>query len=125
MHYDAFRTGLTYGDVFGLLWSHSSDSKQWKYKRRGTVLGLWHQLKQDAWKQHVAECTGEHPFPENAPRGRACGERNGCAKLTARRVRAIRRSDAPVLSLARRYGVSCSTIRRAKRGLLWTHLETE
>lgn len=61
MHYDAFRTGLTYNDVFLMLWSYSEDPSTWKYKRRHTVLGLWHSIKQDMFRQHVAECGGEQP----------------------------------------------------------------
>lgn len=36
--YDEFRTGLKYYDVYVMTAGR-------KYRRRGTVLGLWHQLK--------------------------------------------------------------------------------
>jgi hypothetical protein len=62
--YDRFRTGLTYDDVLSMLWSSDPDSAHWKYRRRGTVLGFWHQLKQDMWDQVQAEqaSTDEVPF---------------------------------------------------------------
>jgi hypothetical protein len=52
--YDKFVTGLTYDDVKQMLWSHDSDPKTWRYRRRGTVLGLWHQLKLEMWEQMQA-----------------------------------------------------------------------
>jgi len=60
MHYDAFRTGFTFGCVRSLMWSWSDDPAQWRYKTRRLVLGFWHQLKQDMWKQHVNECRDVH-----------------------------------------------------------------
>lgn len=49
--YDRFRTGLTFADVKEMLKSHSTDPKDWKYRRRGTVLGFWHQLKRQMYEQ--------------------------------------------------------------------------
>lgn len=49
--YDRFRTGLTYRDVHQMLYTHDPDSSKWRYRRRGTVLGFWHQLKQQLWHQ--------------------------------------------------------------------------
>lgn len=43
--YDEFRTGLTYRDVWEMMRNDDEDRSTWKYKRRGTVLGAWHQLK--------------------------------------------------------------------------------
>jgi hypothetical protein len=54
--YKDLRTGLNYQGVFEMLWRASADSTQWKYKRRGTVLGLWHQIKQGAWAEHKRGC---------------------------------------------------------------------
>lgn len=55
--YGQFRTGLRYRDVFLMLWDGSRDSKEWKYKRRGTILGLWHSIKKELWSRHTdAEC---------------------------------------------------------------------
>jgi len=38
-----------------LLDSHE-DPKLWRYKRRGTVLGKWHQIKLELWERHDYEC---------------------------------------------------------------------
>lgn len=42
--YDCFRTGLTYRDVRRML-----EGK--KYRRRGSVLGAWHQIKLEMFEQ--------------------------------------------------------------------------
>lgn len=49
--YDKFRTGLSYSDVRSMLWSQNDDPGTWRYKRRHTVLGLWHSLKKDMWAE--------------------------------------------------------------------------
>jgi hypothetical protein len=54
--YGNFRTGLSYQDVFERLKDYSEDPSDWTYKRRGTVLGKWHQYKQELWKHHLDEC---------------------------------------------------------------------
>lgn len=59
MTYGEFRTGLTYGDVYLMLWSHSDDPTTWRYKRRHTILGLWMSIKRDQWTAHLAECEYE------------------------------------------------------------------
>ena len=51
--YDRFRTGLTYADVKRMLWDESQDRADWRYKRRGTVLGHWHQLKKEMYDRAV------------------------------------------------------------------------
>ena len=33
-----------------MFWTDSEDSNQWRYKRRHTILGKWHQIK----KRNVA-----------------------------------------------------------------------
>jgi len=43
--YDDFRTGLTYRMVRTM----AGEGK--KYRRRGTVLGMWNQLKREMWQQ--------------------------------------------------------------------------
>lgn len=53
--YDQFRTGLTFREVRNMLWVHSDDPSDWKYKRRRTVLGFWHQLKQQLWARYLDE----------------------------------------------------------------------
>lgn len=67
--YDEFRTGLTFQQVYSLIWSYSEDSKQWpkgkatpsqrkdgKGKtsgRRHTVLGKWRQIKQEMYNYYL------------------------------------------------------------------------
>jgi len=53
--YKDFRTGLTYSEVYYMLWVCSEDSTTWRYKRRGTVLGFWRMLKQQMYAQYVEE----------------------------------------------------------------------
>lgn len=50
--YRDFRTGLTYRDVYQMLWSYSPDPHEWRYKRRGTVLGKWHQIKREMFDEY-------------------------------------------------------------------------
>ena len=50
------RTQQTFRSVKDLLWSYSTDPKDWQYKRRHTVLGKWHQLKMQLWNEHIACC---------------------------------------------------------------------
>jgi len=49
-NYDSFRTGLTFATVRQMLWSESEDPHEWRRKGRGTVLGLWHQLKMEMYE---------------------------------------------------------------------------
>lgn len=42
--YDRFRTGLTYLGVRRMIEAS-------RYRRRGTVLGVWNQLKREMWLQ--------------------------------------------------------------------------
>lgn len=53
--YAQFRTGLTFADARRMLWSNSSDSADWKHKRRGTVLGYMRSLKQQMWAEFCAQ----------------------------------------------------------------------
>lgn len=38
------------------LWKETDDSSQWKYRRRGTVLGIMHQTKRELWEQFTGMC---------------------------------------------------------------------
>ncbi len=40
--YDSFRTGLTYRAVRAMV-------PERRYRRRGTVLGVWNQIKREMW----------------------------------------------------------------------------
>jgi hypothetical protein len=42
-----------------MFWSGSDDPADWKYKRRHTILGKWHQIKQEMWQQHIENCEKE------------------------------------------------------------------
>lgn len=54
--YQDFRTGLTYSEVWLQFWSGDPDPSTWRNKRRHTVLGRWHQIKEDMWKEHLWMC---------------------------------------------------------------------
>ena len=61
--YRLFRTGFTYREVKLMAWDNSDDPKQWTYKRRGTVLGRWHAIKQELWAKHISTGCPEYvPF---------------------------------------------------------------
>ena len=55
--YGQFRTGLTYYEVYLMI--DGLNPEQWTYKRRGTVLGKWHQIKREFWERHLEECWEE------------------------------------------------------------------
>jgi hypothetical protein len=61
--YEEFRTGLTFGAVRQMLWVHNDDPKTWRYKRRRTVLGFWHQLKQQLYAQLLDRIEAGEPPP--------------------------------------------------------------
>jgi hypothetical protein len=50
-----FRTGLTFADVRAMMWMNTDNAAEWKYKRRGTVLGYWRDLKLKMWDQYCAQ----------------------------------------------------------------------
>jgi hypothetical protein len=56
--YDEFRTGLTYRDVRDML--RAAD----RHKRRGSVLGFWHEIKLQLYEQAVDRGYQE---PEGSP----------------------------------------------------------
>ena len=62
MTYADFRTGFTYREVFGMLWVDDPDPSTWRQKRRASVLGFWHELKRDLWREHLAMCQPCEPF---------------------------------------------------------------
>jgi hypothetical protein len=49
-------TYTTFQEVKDSLWVDSEDSDDWKYKRKGTVLGRWHMAKQHEWEEHIELC---------------------------------------------------------------------
>lgn len=46
--YEEFRTGLTYGQVYALIY-------QRRYKRRHGVLGAWREIKQYMYREYVEQ----------------------------------------------------------------------
>jgi hypothetical protein len=42
-----------------MLWVNNDDRSTWRYKRRRTVLGFWHQLKLQLWAQYLDAQDGE------------------------------------------------------------------
>lgn len=54
--YGDFKTGYTYDEVYQMFWVSEYDSSKWKYKRRNTILGKWHQIKQEMWAHHLESC---------------------------------------------------------------------
>lgn len=63
-----------------------------------------------------------------AAKGRARGKvMLGCtnpkAKLTEAAVKEIRASESPLVELARKYGVSATTIGYVRRGRIWKHVQ--
>lgn len=47
--YQKFRTGLTYPEVYMIVWDHPQ-------KRRNTVLGRWREMKLGMWDEHIKQC---------------------------------------------------------------------
>lgn len=62
--YKRLKTGLTYRQVYELLKDYSDDPTDWTYKRRGTVLGKWHQIKKELWEWHLYECQRQAEFED-------------------------------------------------------------
>jgi hypothetical protein len=60
--YETFKTGMNFGDVRMMLWTGDPNCDQWKYKRRHTVLGLWHQIKKSMWYEHVHQCEQQYDW---------------------------------------------------------------
>ena len=55
--YGALRTGLEWSDIWIMYWTpQDAPSETWRYKRRGTILGKWHQIKREMWAEHRAGC---------------------------------------------------------------------
>ncbi len=61
--YDKLRTGLTYHEVYVML----NTSEKHRYKRRGSVLGFWHEIKLQLYEQALD--FGWDPSRPQAPRG--------------------------------------------------------
>lgn len=53
--YDEFRINVSFADARAMLWVESPDSRHWRRKRRGSVLGLLHSLKLSAYDLACAQ----------------------------------------------------------------------
>lgn len=56
--YAELRTGYTFAEVRVMMKSASPDPKDWRQKRRNSVLGFWRELKLQLWYYHVGLCNG-------------------------------------------------------------------
>lgn len=71
----------------------------------------------------VVRCDPCHRVKTVRAGERARGERNGLAKLTEDKVRAIRASDLPHRELARLYEIDEKNIRLIRLNAIWKHVE--
>lgn len=55
VRYKEFHTGLNYADVYLWFCTADPDPSTWRYKRRNTILGRWHQEKKEQWKRHITD----------------------------------------------------------------------
>lgn len=56
LRYSALRTGLTFRKVRRMMISASPDPRDWRHKRRRSVLGYWRELKLMEWRYHLDAC---------------------------------------------------------------------
>ena len=59
LSYTDFRTGLSYGEVYRMIWSR-------RWKRRHGVLGKWREIKQAMYRRYL----DEHPSRQRPQRPR-------------------------------------------------------
>lgn len=67
LSYNDLRTGFTFNDIVQMLFSYDEDSSTWRYRRRNTILGKWHQIKQEFWKEHIKQCASVVELVEQFP----------------------------------------------------------
>lgn len=68
--YRDFRTGFDYADIYAMLWMPEHDPSKWICKRRNTILGKWHQLKQEMWNDHLESCEENNESKETSNAGK-------------------------------------------------------
>lgn len=64
MKYDDLKTGLDFRAVKDMLWIQDSNPEFWRQKGRGSVLGLWFEIKRGMWADHLEMCGGK-PISES------------------------------------------------------------
>lgn len=67
---------------------------------------------------------GENHWTKRLPGRLPKGEQNKKSKLTEAAVKAIRESDETLTVLAKRYGVSETSVSYARRGKTWAHVQS-
>lgn len=71
---------------------------------------------------HGTVYRGDRHWSRNNPERRARGESNGCSKLNADAIRAIRSDPRAQRKIAAQYGVSQTTIQLVQCGRTWGHV---
>lgn len=61
--YKKFRTGFTFKEIRQMLWSYSSNPRDWKHITRHTVLGKWHEIKLEMWNQYKPDKFRNNNYP--------------------------------------------------------------
>lgn len=80
--YEEFRSGLTYQDVWRMMFVANDDPTTWARKSKGSVLTLWGKLKRDLYEEYLRRFPPSdndnahglrlaHPAQPNAPHGAA------------------------------------------------------
>jgi hypothetical protein len=54
--YDEYRTGMSFAQVKELMWNASEDPRDWRWRGRRAVLGLWRELKLGFWAMEHEGC---------------------------------------------------------------------
>jgi hypothetical protein len=78
--YDKFRTGLTYRAVWEMFRDDDDDRAKWRYKRRGTILGHWHELKLQMYHQAQDELETQRRGRSGACEDARCGVKSALGR---------------------------------------------
>lgn len=57
MKYRDLKTGFTFADIVSMLWVDDPDPARWRSKRRNSILGFWHEIKLNLWREHCDLCS--------------------------------------------------------------------
>jgi hypothetical protein len=64
MAYKDLKTGLDFDAVKDMLWIQDDNPEFWRHKRRGSVLGLWYEIKRGMWADHLEMCKAGEQITE-------------------------------------------------------------
>ena len=123
MTYADLRTGLTYRDVYAMMWVNDDDTSRWRCKSRRAVLGFWHELKLAMWDE--VEARGVNAAEARRTVLRRYSMRAAARFLSRLRIARARRAR---LTNTNRKGNSMGTFVTLKSTLVdcrWTDLVTE